>query len=66
MNEIISYECSFQGQANNQFMVGSPFIKEKAEPYWLKYTGDICIVDKCMDDDDGTDVKPVASWTTDR
>ncbi len=53
MNEIAAYEKETSEDVNNQFLFQEAKKKEKSNPYWLSYNGDVIITDVCMTDDFG-------------
>ncbi len=54
INELVSFDL---GQTNRQgtgpFSMDFGMEQKKADPYWTEYEGDICVIDKCMTDEDG-------------
>lgn len=53
INEITSYECTLQASESNQYMNAFQLQKDSHDPYWTDYSGSVCIVDRCLVDDDG-------------
>ena len=54
INELLSYDMSENPNfTDGPFSMNYNMEQKKSDPYWIDYEGDVCIVDKCMADEDG-------------
>ena len=54
INELLSYDMAENpSYADGPFSMNYNMEQKKSDPYWIDYEGDVCIVDKCMADENG-------------